>query len=233
MNIQLCILNVEGILLDANKSLVDLYKMSAADSDIVIPDGFFENILSAGFDHRQKVFYQYPRLAQLENEVLKKHRRLPVTILPQITEVLDFLKSRQIKIALVSDQKRQDVLSIIQPIIDKYEIDVLVCFNEVLMGKPDPNVYFKAAKLSNVKPAHTLVIDDSRNGCYAAHLAYMRSVFYQNALPISERLFKYSYRQITQLNEIIEIIRQENDPKVIFLFFQVQSHHFQMGTLSF
>jgi HAD superfamily hydrolase (TIGR01509 family) len=233
MNIQLCILNVEGILLDANKSLVDLYKLSAAKRDIDIPDGFFENILSAGFDHRQKVFYQYPRLAQLETEVMEKHRLLPDTIQPQITEVLDFLKSRKIKVALVSDQKRADVLSKIQPIIEQYDIDVLVCYNEVLMGKPDPNVYFKAAKLSNVKPANTLVIDDSRNGCYAAHLAYMRSVFYQNALPISERLFKYRYRQITQLNEIIEIIRQENDPKVIFLFFQVQGHHFQMGTFCF
>jgi HAD superfamily hydrolase (TIGR01509 family) len=233
MNIQLCILNAQGILLDSNKSLIRLYQESASRDNLSIPEGFFENILSAGFDHRQKVFYQYPRLAQLENEVMQHLRHCPVSFQPQIVELLDFLKSHQIKIAIVSDQRREDILPQIQSLIEKYEIDVLVCSNEVLTGKPDPNVYLKAAKLSNVKPANTLVIDDSRNGCYAAHLAYMRCVFYKSSLPISERLFKYSYRQITQLNEVIEIIRQENDPKVIFLFFQIQSHHFHVRIFRF
>jgi HAD superfamily hydrolase (TIGR01509 family) len=226
MNVQLCILNAEGILLDTNKSHIRLYQEAANRQNLIIPEGFFENILSAGFDHKQKAFYQYPRLAQLENEVMQHLRQCPISFQPQIVELLDFLKSRKIKIAIVSDQKRRDILPQIQSLIEKYEIDVLVCSNEVLTGKPDPNVYFKAAKLSNVKPANTLVIDDSRNGCYAAHLAYMRCVFYQSSLPISERLFKYSYRQTTQLNEVIDIIREENDPKVIFLFFQIQSHHF-------
>jgi HAD superfamily hydrolase (TIGR01509 family) len=226
MNVQLCILNAEGILLDTNKSHIRLYQEAANRQNLIIPEGFFENILSAGFDHKQKAFYQYPRLAQLENEVIQHLRQCPVSFQPQIVELLDFLKSRKIKIAIVSDQKRRDILPHIQSLIDSYDIEILVCSNEVLTGKPDPNVYFKAAKLSNVKPANTLVIDDSRNGCYAAHLAYMRCVFYQSSLPISERLFKYSYRQTTQLNEVIDIIREENDPKVIFLFFQIQSHHF-------
>jgi HAD superfamily hydrolase (TIGR01509 family) len=226
MNVQLCILNAEGILLDTNKSHIRLYQEAANRQNLIIPEGFFENILSAGFDHKQKAFYQYPRLAQLENEVMQHLRQCPISFQPQIVELLDFLKSRKIKIAIVSDQKRRDILPHIQSLIDSYDIEILVCSNEVLTGKPDPNVYFKAAKLSNVKPANTLVIDDSRNGCYAAHLAYMRCVFYQSSLPISERLFKYSYRQTTQLNEVIDIIREENDPKVIFLFFQIQSHHF-------
>lgn len=195
-----------------------MWQMTARKYGIDIPEGFFENILSAGYDHHQKVFYQYPRLAQIEHEVIKNHRKLPVKSQSQIHEVLDYLKNNHIKIAIVSDNRRKDILPKIENILKEYEINILVCSNEVLNYKPDPNVYFKAAKLSDVKPSNTLVIDDSRNGCYGAHLAFMRSIFYQNALPLSERLFKYSYRQVSQLNEIIQIIRQENDlsKKVIF-----------------
>jgi beta-phosphoglucomutase len=181
MNIQLCILNAEGILLDTNRLLVECWQNTARDHKIDIPEGFFENILSAGVDHHQKVFYQYPRLAQIENEVIEKHRQLPALIHPQMAEVLDFLKKNEIKIAIVSDSSRKDILPKIESILKDFDIRVLVCSNEVLNGKPDPNIYFKAAKLSDVKPGHTLVIDDSRNGCYGAHLAYMRSVFYQHA----------------------------------------------------
>lgn len=219
MNIQLCILNAEGILLDSNKSLVEQWQITANQHGISIPEGFFENILSAGYDHRNKVFYQYPHLAQLEKEVLDHHFKQPVQIHSEIFEVLDYLKNNHVKIAIVSDSPRKDILPKIEFLLNKYDIHVLVCSNEVLNAKPDPNIYFKAAKLSKIKPGNTLVIDDSRNGCYGAHLAFMRSVFYQNALPLSERLFKYSYRQISQLNEIIEIIKEENDPEVIFSFF--------------
>ena len=219
MNIQLCILNAEGILLASNKSLVEQWQITANQHGISIPEGFFENILSAGYDHRNKVFYQYPHLAQLEKEVLDHHFKQPVQIHSDIFEVLDYLKNNHVKIAIVSDSPRKDILPKIEFLLNKYDINVLVCSNEVLNAKPDPNIYFKAAKLSKIKPGNTLVIDDSRNGCYGAHLAFMRSVFYQNALPLSERLFKYSYRQISQLNEIIEIIKEENDPEVIFSFF--------------
>jgi HAD superfamily hydrolase (TIGR01509 family) len=235
MNIQLCILNAEGILLDTNKSLIETWQATAKQYGIEIPEGFFENILSAGYDHHQKAFYQYPRLAQIEHEVIEKHRKLPVEIQSQIHEVLDYLKSNHIKIAIVSDNKRKDILPKIASILKDYDISVLVCSNEVLNYKPDPNIYFKAAKLSDVKPNNTLVIDDSRNGCYGAHLAFMRSVFYQNALPLSERLFKYSYRQVTQLNDIIEIIRQENDlpKKVIFFILPIPATSFPNENLRF
>jgi HAD superfamily hydrolase (TIGR01509 family) len=215
MNIQLCILSAEGILLDTNKSLIQSWQTAAKLHGVTIPEGFFENILSAGIDHRQKVFYQYPHLAQLEASVLINHRKQPEQINSQLTELLDFLKDNKIKIAIVSDRPRQIIFPKIESLCKNYDINVLVCANEVLVGKPDPNVYLKAAKLSNVKSGNTLVIDDSRNGCYAAHLAFMRSIFYQHSLPLSERLFKYSYRQINQLTEITDIIRQENDPKVI------------------
>ncbi len=236
MNVQLCILNAQGIVLDNNKILIDLWKQTAHKHGIPISDEFFESILAAGFDQRNKVFYQYPRLAAIESEVMDQYRMLPVSFHPDIEIIAESLKNLGIKIAVVSDTRRQDIAPKIDSFMKKYGVEVLVCANEVLSGKPDPNIYFKAAKLSHVKPLHTLVVDDSRNGCYSAHLAYMRSVFYQNALPISERLFKYSYRQISQLTDLIQIIKQENDPQRVicrFLLFQIQGHHFHGSAFRF
>lgn len=236
MNVQLCILNAQGIVLDNNKILIDLWRQTALKHEIPVSNEFFESILAAGFDQRSKVFYQYPRLAAIEHEVMNQYRSIHPSFHSDIETVVDSLKKLGIKIAIVSDTRRQDTSPLIESFMKKHGIEVLVCANEVLSAKPDPNIYFKTAKLSHVKPLHTLVVDDSRNGCYSAHLAYMRSVFYQNALPISERLFKYSYRQISQLTDLIQIIKQENDPQRVicrFLLFQIQGHHFHGSAFRF
>jgi HAD superfamily hydrolase (TIGR01509 family) len=232
MNVQLCILNAQGIILDNNKTLIALWTQTAAKHGIPISGEFFESFLAAGFDQRNKVFYQYPRLAAIESEVMDQYRMIPPSFHPDIESVTESLKKLGIKIAIVSDTRRQDIYPTLESFMRKHDIEVLVCANEVLSAKPDPNIYFKAAKLSHVKPLHTLVIDDSRNGCYSAHLAFMRSIFYQNALPISERLFKYSYRQISQLTDLIQIIEQENDPQRVISYSSKSKDIISMEVLS-
>ena len=52
--------------------------------------------------------------------------------------------------------------------------------NEVKKSKPDPEIFLKAAKQSNSKPAHCLVIEDSTNGIIAAKEAGMHCIGYKN-----------------------------------------------------
>lgn len=47
----------------------------------------------------------------------------------------------------------------------------MICGDEVINGKPNPEIFLKAASILGVKPEESLVLEDSENGILAAHAA--------------------------------------------------------------
>jgi len=95
-------------------------------------------------------------------------------ILPSITDVLAYLKSKNIAIALGSASKNA------VPILERLEIlnlfDAIVDGNVVKKAKPDPEVFLKAADKLNILPEFCVVIEDAKAGIKAANNAKMISV---------------------------------------------------------
>lgn len=52
--------------------------------------------------------------------------------------------------------------------------DVIVCGDEITQGKPDPEIFRKAAEALETAPEHCIVVEDSFNGIRAAKAAGMR-----------------------------------------------------------
>jgi HAD superfamily hydrolase (TIGR01509 family) len=59
-------------------------------------------------------------------------------------------------------------------------VSVIVSADEVVAGKPAPDVYLVAARRLGVEPARTVAIEDSLNGVLAARSAGMRVVLVPN-----------------------------------------------------
>jgi len=97
-----------------------------------------------------------------------------VDILPGIVDVLAYLKSKKIAIALGSASKNA------VPILKKLKIlnlfDAIVDGNVVKNAKPDPEVFLKAANKLNILPKCCVVIEDAKAGIEAANNAKMLSV---------------------------------------------------------
>ncbi len=95
-------------------------------------------------------------------------------ILPGITDVITYLKLKNIAIALGSASKNA------VPILEKLEIlnlfDAIVDGNVVKNAKPDPEVFLKAANKLNILPEFCVVIEDAKAGVEAANNAKMLSV---------------------------------------------------------
>ena len=95
-------------------------------------------------------------------------------ILEGVLPILEFLKSKNQKIALGSASKNA------RPILEKTGIinyfDAIVDGNDVTNAKPDPEVFLQAAKLLNVTPENAIVFEDSVAGVQAANIAKMISI---------------------------------------------------------
>ena len=122
-------------------------------------------------------------------------------ILPDVVRVLDFMKDRQIPIALGSASKNA------RPILEKVGLlayfDEIVDGNNVTKAKPDPEVFLIAAKSLGVKPSGCVVFEDAVAGIQAANAAQMISIGIGDVHVLSEAT--YNFQDFTKMdNDFLE-----------------------------
>ncbi|MCI2228214.1 beta-phosphoglucomutase [Polaribacter sp. MSW13] len=117
-------------------------------------------------------------------------------ILPDVPKILQFLKERNIPIALGSASKNA------QPILEKvgllHYFDTIVDGNNVTKAKPDPEVFLLAAKQLGVKPEDCVVFEDAVAGVEAANRAEMISIGIGDKNVLTKA--KYNFNDFTQID---------------------------------
>ena len=110
-------------------------------------------------------------------------------ILPGITQLLETLESREIKIALGSASK--NALKVLELIGLKEKFEIIVDGNGVTRSKPDPEVFLNGAKGLGVQPNESIVFEDSLKGLEAAISGGFRTVGIGTAenLPLAEVVY--------------------------------------------
>lgn len=118
-------------------------------------------------------------------------------ILPDVPRVLEFLKDRQIPIALGSASKNA------RPILDKVKLltyfDDIVDGNNVTKAKPDPEVFLIAADKLGVHPENCVVFEDAVAGIQAANAAKMVSIGIGDNNILSEA--KHNFKDFTEMDD--------------------------------
>src|SRR5690606_30414584 len=95
-------------------------------------------------------------------------------ILPGVKRAIDFLKEKEVPIALGSASK--NARSILEKTGLFPSFDVVVDGNDVSKAKPDPEVFLIAASQLGVAPTNCIVFEDSQAGIEAANIAGMVSI---------------------------------------------------------
>ncbi len=120
-------------------------------------------------------------------------------ILPDVVKVLDYLRERNIPMALGSASKNA------RPILEKVKLityfDTIVDGNAVTRAKPDPEVFMIAAVDLKVDPMHCVVFEDALAGIEAANRAGMTSVGIGDPKVLSEA--NYNFNDFTEINSDI------------------------------
>ena len=111
-------------------------------------------------------------------------------ILPDTEKILDFLIQNNQGIALGSASK--NAVPILEKINLLSKFECIVDGNSVIKGKPNPEVFLKAADGLQVPPTECIVFEDSIAGIQAANAADMISIGIgeQNVLYEADYVFK-------------------------------------------
>ena len=117
-------------------------------------------------------------------------------ILPDVPQVLEYLKKKDIPIALGSASKNA------KPILEKVGLlpyfDSIVDGNSVTKAKPDPEVFLIAAKNLGIEPNNCVVFEDAVAGIQAANAADMLSIGIGDSAILFEA--KHNFKDFTEMD---------------------------------
>jgi sugar-phosphatase len=100
-----------------------------------------------------------------------------------VGEILDFLKRKNVKIALASSSAYSIIDTVLNRLGIKEVFEEIYSAAEEEYGKPHPGVYLTTAKKLQIKPQECLVLEDSLNGVIAAKAAQMKCVAIPELFP--------------------------------------------------
>ena len=140
--------------------------MSRADSlEIILEksDRQYTPKQKAAFSERKNNLYREYLATMTERDVTD-----------EVRQTLSLLKSRGVKIAVGSSSKNAGFILRRIGLFD--EFDAVSDGNNITRGKPDPEVFLKAAEMLNVSPRDCTVVEDAVSGVNAGRSAGMTTI---------------------------------------------------------
>lgn len=182
------IFDMDGVLVDTepiyfavNRQTLKTLGVGPDDVDLSIYVGSSADRMWSELKERFQLAPEISELSQLEREGF--HRALQSASLQPIPGILKLIeKVQQINagIGLASSSSCRNIDLIIGKAGLKDKIPVITSGEEVIHGKPAPDIFLLAAKRLGIAPEHCLVLEDSPLGIAGARKAGMKTVGFRN-----------------------------------------------------
>jgi HAD superfamily hydrolase (TIGR01509 family) len=91
-----------------------------------------------------------------------------LALMPGLSELLGILETAKIPKAVGTSSGRRFVTDVLSRFGLEPRFEFTLTAEDVVEGKPAPEIYLTAAKRFGIDPSEMMVLEDSQNGCRAA-----------------------------------------------------------------
>jgi len=182
----------DGVVIDSSRQHEESWEMLAAELGKPVPADHFlrgfgmknqviiPNIL--GWTHDPGEIHRYSlRKEYLYREIVRERGIEP---LPGVVEVLRMLKDNGVPCSVASSTHRENIEAIFDVIGLRDYFQAMVTSEDVSHGKPDPEVFLKAAEKLNRDPRCCVVFEDAHVGIEAGLAAGSKVVAVATTNPL-------------------------------------------------
>lgn len=217
--VQLCIFDMDGLLLDTERQMWAVNQMKAASSlGINLELDYIATLMGSGREiYSQGLIKKYGtdfpmqefwKIVDSLNAVMLEND--PPRVRPGGMELLDFLKENNIKIAVGTSTKKALATTMLgkNNILDYF--DQIVCGDDVLKAKPNPDIYLKCHSYFDIPKEDVLIFEDGHNGSRSAINAEMNYILVPDLAIVTKQDRDEAFKVINSLDEAIGIIKEIN-----------------------
>ena len=185
----------DGVVIDSHDQHSESWTLLAEEQGSVLPVDFFETsfgmrnesifpmFFSSWVDPEDKV--RISELADRKEELYRELvRRDGIEPLPGVVALLESLSDAGIPCSVGSSTPRANIDAIMEVIGLGHRFQAITAAEDVTEGKPDPQVFLKAAAKVGGTPADSVVFEDAHVGIAAGLAAGMKVIAVATTHPI-------------------------------------------------
>lgn len=209
------IFDQDGLMFDTEMIYEKCWYAVAEELGFEVPDAFFTEICGSSGENMLNVIRRFiPQTDPKEyvRLVFARSHEMQDINLPEkkgLREILEFFRENGVRMAVASSTVRSRVEKNLRKSgIDGY-FQTLVTGDEVSNGKPDPEIFLKAAEKLGLAPEECYVLEDSYNGIRAGHAAGCFSIMVPDRIAPDEEILGKCDLCCENLLEVMEKIRNQ------------------------
>jgi HAD superfamily hydrolase (TIGR01509 family) len=119
---------------------------------------------------------------------------------------LDCLKDLKIKKAVATSTNRKITVNLLALAAIDSNFDYVLCGDEIVNSKPDPEIFLKVAGKLHCRPEHCIVLEDSEAGIRAAYRAGMLPILIPDLKVPDRAVRELAFRQVSDLLEVKKLL---------------------------
>ena len=210
--IELFLFDMDGLLFDTETIYVEYGREVAKKMGYVITKEIVEKTTGVVNDKARILFkealgedFPYDEVMRtVRSHIFELAKKSEVPLKPGALELLEFLKENKKQMILATSSDLYMAKALIEgKDLTKY-FSHFVTAEDVVHGKPDPEVFLIGAKKAGVAPKKTAVFEDSFNGIRAAHAAGTFPIMVPDKLKPTEEIEKLVYKKFNSLIEALD-----------------------------
>ncbi len=165
---------------------------------------YIEQLISSNLGKDYSYNDYLNNLTSIMNEIYTND---PVKPMKGAFEILDYLKEKNIKIAIATSTYKEKQLPVLESTKLLPYIDYMVFGNEVSNSKPAPDIYLKVLEKANITNDCAIVFEDSINGILSGYNAKIKVIGIPDQVPIPLDVQEKTYKMVDNLNQALAYIK--------------------------
>lgn len=216
------IFDMDGILIDSERQSNEGWLWAAGQLGVDMPMWLIDSFKGAPaelcckfFDDYYKGVIDYWEAKELRTHHVYKIRETEgIPVKKGVKDIFEYIRNNGLKCAVATSTRRESAEKTLHEIGVWDYLDAVVYGDEVERGKPEPDIFLRAAKAIGVNPSEAVVVEDSINGIKAGYAADMRVVHIPDTIAIDDDIRKLTYMVCDDLNGLIDVVESINKPAI-------------------
>lgn len=216
------IFDMDGILIDSERQSNEGWLWAAGQLGVDMPMWLIDSFKGAPaelcckfFDDYYKGVIDYWEAKELRTQHVYKIRETEgIPVKKGVKDIFEYIRNNGLKCAVATSTRRESAEKTLHEIGVWDYLDAVVYGDEVERGKPEPDIFLRAAKAIGVNPSEAVVVEDSINGIKAGYAAGMRVVHIPDTIAIDDDIRKLTYMVCDDLNGLIDVVESINKPVI-------------------
>jgi len=216
------IFDMDGVLIDSERQSNEGWLWAAGQLGVDMPMWLIDSFKGAPaelcckfFDDYYKGVIDYWEAKELRTQHVYKIRETEgIPVKKGVKDIFEYIRNYGLKCAVATSTRRESAEKTLHEIGVWDYLDAVVYGDEVERGKPEPDIFLRAAKAIGVNPSEAVVVEDSINGIKAGYAAGMRVVHIPDTIAIDDDIRKLTYMVCDDLNGLIDVVESINKPVI-------------------